>query len=223
MAGLKKPDRCPCGSADLKRERDPERWVCKACGTIVVSRKKKFPSGTCRGCGALKKDVPFKPGKNLCVTCGNKVHKEWSDANRDKIRAAQRTPEARTKRGIAVKKSIQRSAQAFLKYLLMTTKRTARNGKRRNPATKNITITFDYVWKLYESQDGKCAVSHLPLVHEMGQLCTMSIDRINSDDGYVPGNVHLVCQWINHAKRQHALSEIEEVLDECLAIRANEK
>lgn len=53
---------------------------------------------------------------------------------------------------------------------------------------------------LYEEQRGICALTRLPLVLTTGDLCSISIDRKDSNRGHVMGNVQLVCVWANRAK-----------------------
>lgn len=61
------------------------------------------------------------------------------------------------------------------------------------------------LWDIYANQDGKCAVTGVKLSHLKGTQrhknpWAISIDRIDSDLGYIPQNVRLVCHWYNNAK-----------------------
>lgn len=61
-----------------------------------------------------------------------------------------------------------------------------------------VTITPDYIWGLFLSQQGKCAISGQTL-----KLCSggnASLDRIDSSKGYFPGNVQWVHKRVNIAK-----------------------
>ena len=73
-------------------------------------------------------------------------------------------------------------------------------------------IDLDYVMGLWESQEGKCALSELPMKYEFDDLCSVSIDRVDSSLGYVPGNVQLVCQWVNRAKNTSSDSDFRSLL-----------
>lgn len=62
-----------------------------------------------------------------------------------------------------------------------------------------VSITHQDCVDLFQAQDGKCALTGLPLqFSELGDAtrtttCTASLDRIDSSRGYIPGNV----QWVD--------------------------
>lgn len=65
-----------------------------------------------------------------------------------------------------------------------------------------VTITAEYLWGLFLQQDRKCALSGIPLhIRPNRGRGTASVDRINSDKGYVEGNVQWVLKDINLMKR----------------------
>lgn len=70
-------------------------------------------------------------------------------------------------------------------------------------------LTLDYIWDLYQEQNGLCKLSGLPLVLDtnLGEMnkCgyqrrTASLDRIDSTKGYVKGNVQWLHKDINQMK-----------------------
>lgn len=68
-------------------------------------------------------------------------------------------------------------------------------------ATRTITISYDLLMELWHKQNGRCNLSKLPMFNILDDPLTISIDRIDSDIDYVNGNIQLVCQWVNLAKR----------------------
>ena len=68
---------------------------------------------------------------------------------------------------------------------------------RHNAKVRNLPfeISIDYLWQLYEQQDGKCALTGLQI--NFGEKTTdrsdASLDRIDSNHGYVVGNL----QWVH--------------------------
>jgi hypothetical protein len=76
------------------------------------------------------------------------------------------------------------------------------NGATRRNIEFNITI--DQIWVKFEQQEKKCAISGLNInFPEFGQKATSqtaSIDRINSDIGYIIDNIQWVHKDINKMK-----------------------
>lgn len=74
-------------------------------------------------------------------------------------------------------------------------------------------LTVDYLEKLYEAQDGKCALTGFTMTYITGEgrvPTNISIDRIDSSVGYVDGNTQLVCVQANKMKAE--LTERELLL-----------
>lgn len=88
---------------------------------------------------------------------------------------------------------------------------------KKNARLKKINFDLDliYIKELWETQNGKCVYSKVPMrlfpttTKARGIPNAASLDRIDSSKGYVKGNVHFVCLSINYAK--HTFEEIEFV------------
>lgn len=67
-----------------------------------------------------------------------------------------------------------------------------------------FTITADYLRQLFENQGGKCALTGWdmePRYSGSGTVArTITVDRIDPNNGYVEGNVRLLCFAANNAK-----------------------
>lgn len=76
------------------------------------------------------------------------------------------------------------------------------NAKERN---LNFSISKEYIWNLYEQQNKKCALSGIPLIFS-GYSSTIeqtaSIDRIDSNQGYIEGNIQIIHKDINIFKHK---------------------
>ena len=58
---------------------------------------------------------------------------------------------------------------------------------------------------LYEQQNGLCALTNWPITwSEKGLTATVSIDRIDSSEGYIKDNVQLLHKDVNMAKQQYS-------------------
>jgi hypothetical protein len=70
----------------------------------------------------------------------------------------------------------------------------------------DFKITVEYVWRIFQRQKGRCALSGLRIkqITSRSRLHTdnsASLDRIDPKKGYVPGNVQWVHKDINKMKQ----------------------
>ncbi len=70
----------------------------------------------------------------------------------------------------------------------------------------DFTISVEYAWRLFQKQKGKCALSGLRIKQINGRSRfntdnSASLDRIDPEKGYVPGNVQWVHKDINRMKQ----------------------
>ncbi len=89
------------------------------------------------------------------------------------------------------------------------------NSAKQRGTTFNVTI--EYLWELFESQRGECALSgiSLRLGTSRGRMTTASLDRIDNDVGYEPGNVQWVHKDLNFMKAAHTQERFVEL---CTAV-----
>lgn len=87
-----------------------------------------------------------------------------------------------------------------------------RNAKKRKI---EFNITKEYVWDLFLRQNKKCALSGLDISFKKNIFYECSIDRINSNKGYVKGNIQLVVKEINYMKNK---TDNKEFIDMCKKI-----
>ena len=83
-------------------------------------------------------------------------------------------------------------------------KRKFRSELPKPRPAERLTITFATVEKLWEKQEGCCAVTGMPMIAEAADKSMMapfrpSLDRIVPNRGYVSGNVRLVATIVNSA------------------------
>ena len=68
----------------------------------------------------------------------------------------------------------------------------------------NFDLTMEDVWHKYEEQGGKCIMTNLAVTFSPNynkiKLQTASLDRIDSNLGYIKGNIQIVHKVINHMK-----------------------
>lgn len=66
-----------------------------------------------------------------------------------------------------------------------------------------VTVTIEYLAAVYEQQGRRCALTGWEI--GFGGETTASVDRIDSERGYVPGNVQWLHKDINKMKLDHTL------------------
>lgn len=72
---------------------------------------------------------------------------------------------------------------------------------RCNKRLHDCTVTVDYLKQLWDTQNGRCAISNIPIAHASKDRMVMaSLDRKDSTKGYIEGNVQYVAYAINLAK-----------------------
>lgn len=78
----------------------------------------------------------------------------------------------------------------------------------------SINVTLDYIVNLFNKQNGKCALSGIPIsiprLKTKNKYRTASLDRIDSTKGYEEGNLQWVHKNINQMKNKHTDKEFIE-------------
>lgn len=78
----------------------------------------------------------------------------------------------------------------------------------------DFMIDYDLVSKLWEEQKGLCYYSNLPMkLQRDNNRFSVSLDRLDSTQGYVPGNVVLCCANINIMKNDLSLPEFKDLIN----------
>jgi len=105
-----------------------------------------------------------------------------------------------------------------------TCKRRASGGGAANRKPKEFSVTIEYLWDLFLKQKRKCAISGLELTfdpygagkkHKETNKVTASLDRIDSSEGYIKGNVQWIHKHINIMKNdlsQHDFIEYCKII-----------
>jgi hypothetical protein len=118
-----------------------------------------------------------------------------------KAEAARRSP--------AIVFNARQRAVARMAATVRATVRGA-NGQEVNRVVKSKELRFvnhqaleSYIEALFTSQDGSCAISGIPLQcdgeHDDSELLC-SLDRIDRNGHYEPGNLQIVCRFVNRWK-----------------------
>jgi hypothetical protein len=74
-----------------------------------------------------------------------------------------------------------------------------------------VNITLDDLKNLWNKQEGKCAISGIQMTYIFGKgrvPTNISVDRINSLEGYTKTNIQLVCMAVNQMKSDLSITEL---------------
>lgn len=69
-----------------------------------------------------------------------------------------------------------------------------------------MDITEEYLNEMYKAQEGKCYYSGIPFSKD----CRPSVDRIDSNKGYIKGNIVICEDKINVMKSNLSIKEFKE-------------
>lgn len=108
----------------------------------------------------------------------------------------------------------------YIRILVNGCKSRMSKGKRKYQSL-DFDITKEFIKELYLKQDGKCAISKIPMTYIAGSgkhITNVSIDRIDSNKGYTKDNVQLVCSQVNMMKSDLTF---DELLSFCKSIVEN--
>ena len=90
------------------------------------------------------------------------------------------------------------------------------SAKKRNI---NLNISIEYAWELFKKQNGKCSLSGMDIYFSTNnQYGTASLDRIDSQKGYIEGNVQWIHKDINWMKNDF---KQEDFIKYCKLIAVN--
>jgi hypothetical protein len=74
-------------------------------------------------------------------------------------------------------------------------------------------IDLDYLIAVWQSQEGRCKISNIPLTFESNDYIQLpSVDRIDGTKGYIKGNVQFVSCSVNLAKSTMSDDRVHELL-----------
>lgn len=186
---------CPCCGQELPLTR-------KFFKRLVLNKKESFHK-ICRECEEkLYIQHEWKDGKLLCHDCKQYKSIDCFNKNPDaRLRNFRATicTQCRVKRNKQFE--LTREDSSKLRKILNARLLGARDRAKKH--NLQFDITLDYLLQLWEQQSGICALSGINMTCSRfnGRTHTnVSIDRINPTDGYIKGNIQLVCMACNQIK-----------------------
>lgn len=133
-----------------------------------------------------------------CSKCGKVFEKEFKEYKRRTEKSTHCKFYCSRKCGLGGKADDYSPFRTFL-YL-----------SRKHAKSRGIHFSIDlkYIKKLWETQKGKCFYTSIPMLLFANKNKTefkpeaASLDRIDTSQGYIRGNIRFVCMSINYAKNR---------------------
>lgn len=228
-----------CGIEFEKRDSDIKRTTMHVCS---ITCKTKY---TCGDCGVeIKKDQKYCTScraarcvKNTQIQtpCGRwlskhnhkgchlvkLINKNVGDTFRPITNVQQAKYNAECSALYFIKAIFLEDKETIL-YLKKRISQTISNAKNRSEqlykrhGIVDSDITVDYIYKLWISQNYRCALSGLPIIFandEFNYWARVSLDRKDNSKGYVKGNIQLVSLPLNYAKNKQTDQTIKNTLN----------
>jgi len=178
---------------------------------------------TCKDCGETKNlsEFPITIGENSKAfrnskTIVYKAHCKKCEAIRMKlwrIKYKEKTGIS-DYRGSGKYKGISEEDRLIMSAITARLTDAKVRSKKRNPE-REFNITLDYLFELYKTQNGICALSGIPMILKQNELHGISLDKIVPELGYTIGNVRWTTWAVNRAKGELTM---ETFLDMCNSI-----
>lgn len=96
-----------------------------------------------------------------------------------------------------------------------TSERTA----KEKPTDMTLAELVAHIEELFQEQDGKCKLTGIPMEVTLGGPLAISPDRIDSNAGYVRGNIQLTVWAANKAKGDTPDAEFREFIERVRAVK----
>lgn len=175
-------------------------YTCSKCKTLLPAESFSYYQSRTRG---LRR-------RSRCKECEIQRHRDYASANRLHKREVSAASRAR---------KLALGGDVALRIVM----NQRLGGYKRTSRQENIpfALTADYLIKLFHHQGGRCYYTNEELLynHQLGfqQQNSLSLDRLNPDEGYVEGNVVFCTNFANTAKGAKTL---DEFLDFCRLVLA---
>ena len=148
--------------------------------------------------------------KLKCLVCKEYKELDNFDTNKNNAHRAYKDRRCKSCKAKAAKtRKLQRYNKDPLRRIMV--ERVSGAKERAKKKNTYCDITLEDVQFLWKQQEGKCAISGLPMTYEMGKgrvHSNLSIDQIEPSMGYTLSNIQLVCMAVNQMKSDLGTKEL---------------
>jgi len=140
----------------------------------------------------------------------NSYARKWHNKNKIRVNKNRRMQYAKNPSYFLdkTKKNICSDWKPFLLRKLISAKHSDNKKGLKN------NIDTNYLLKMLVKQNYRCARTGIQMTHILGDLHSVSIDRINNTKGHMKKNIQLVCQFYNLGKRNRTEKEARAIIKE---------
>ena len=194
-----------------KGSKKPVKCICEFCG--IISNKRYRESTRKHICKSIIN------GKKRCFKCKEFKQVDDFSKNRSTFDGYQKVCKDCFSSYEVVKNGIIKKHN-LLKTDLKVYLRNATSGIERKCKVKNLNFDLDkeYLFNLYQKQNGKCYYTGLEIKHNIGcfQYDSITVERLDPDKGYTKNNIVLSCFAINSFKGMMNEIEYKELLEKII-------
>jgi hypothetical protein len=199
------------GDELMKNSNKPVKCVCESCG--IVANKRFRESNAKHICKSIIN------GKKKCFKCKELKLVEEFSKNRSNFDGYQKCCKECFSNYDSVKKGYNKKNNILktdLKiYLRNKTSELQRKCKRKN---LEFNLTKEWLYELYEKQNGKCYFTDIEIKHNLGchQYDSISVERLDPNLGYIKSNVVLSSFAVNSFKGMMTENEFKIFLEKII-------
>src|ERR1700686_630710 len=182
---------------------DNKHCRCNSCRSEEY--KEKHNLRKCRGCKNIKERNKFEKQNRYCIECHylRDENKKLSLIASNKKYKLNNPDKAKNWNTITYKrKYYSYDTKTIIRYRLRSCKQRAMKN------SLDFELDENFLLNMYDEQNGKCAVTKIEFDATFNEKFTrrpfaLSIDRIDSNLGYLKTNVRLVCNVVNAALNEY--------------------
>lgn len=134
---------------------------------------------------------------NICKDCKKQTDAAYYQRNKIKIISKTQEYYANNLLKVSEKGKLRYHKQVKNDYLSIMLSGCRSNARKRN---REFSINKQLILNLLDKQNNKCYYSGDEMTLERGLYNTVSVDRVDSNKGYIESNIVLCCQKINVVK-----------------------
>lgn len=163
------------------------------------------------------KGLPYKKKPRLCRICGETDNSKFeygcaTMCYKCRKEKSKNNSINRYKKMSTTEKTLYKERQVEWQNSNFIHNKLLQSRSRAIKHNWDFNLTDEILEDMFIKQNGRCYISNIPLLLQSNNWNSLSIDRIDSTEGYIINNVILVIQFINTAKNIYTMNEFVHYL-----------